>query len=150
MTKKNSTIDILLLCETFLNKNTVSLVNLPGYKMISNHSTSHKGGGTAILIRDGKPFRRWKDLDIFLEKETESIFIEVTAKNGMPIVIGSMYRTPNTSSAQFTKHMSEIISRIKQDKKKKEIIIGMDHNMDLLKSEPHAQTHTFLDMMLEH
>ena len=31
MTKKNSTIDILLLCETFLNKKTISLVNLPGY-----------------------------------------------------------------------------------------------------------------------
>ena len=104
----------------------------------------------AILIRDGIPFKRQKDLDIFLEKETESIFIEVTVKNGMPIVIGSMYRTLNTSSAQFTRHMLEIISRIKQDKKKKEIIIRMDHNMDLLQSEMHAKTHTFLDMMLEH
>ena len=35
--KKNTNIDIILLCETFLMKKTVQLVNIPGYTLISNN-----------------------------------------------------------------------------------------------------------------
>ena len=31
--QKNSKVDILLLCETFLTKTTTKLVNIPGYKL---------------------------------------------------------------------------------------------------------------------
>ena len=34
---RNSPVDIILLCETFLNNITVGLVNIPGYDIISNH-----------------------------------------------------------------------------------------------------------------
>ena len=34
---RNSPVDIILLCETFLNNNTIGLVNIPGYDIISNH-----------------------------------------------------------------------------------------------------------------
>ena len=34
-------------------------------------------------------------------------------------------------------------------KEKKEIILGMDHNLDLLKSEIHRQTQLFLNGLLE-
>ena len=37
MKAKNSEVDILVLCETFLRKNTVTLVGIPGYSLISNH-----------------------------------------------------------------------------------------------------------------
>ena len=30
------------------------------------------------------------------------------------------------------------------------MILGMDHNLDLLKSENHKGTHEFLDLMLQH
>ena len=33
--------------------------------------------------------------------------------------------------------------------KKPEIIIGMDHNLDLLKSDLHKSTHAFLELMLQ-
>ena len=32
---------------------------------------------------------------------------------------------------------------------KKEIILGMDHNLDLLKSGPHKQTQLFLNDLLD-
>ena len=59
----------------------------------------------------------------------------------MPVVVDSMYRTPNTPADEFTKHTSKILSKIKQEKKAKEIIIGMDHNLDLLHSDLHQPTH---------
>ena len=34
---RNSPVDIILLCETFLNDNTIGLVNIPGYDIILNH-----------------------------------------------------------------------------------------------------------------
>ena len=62
--QRNSTMDIILLCETFLNKNTEKLINLPHYHLYSNHRKDHKDGGTAILVREGITHKRQKDLDV--------------------------------------------------------------------------------------
>ena len=70
--QRNSTVDIILLCETFLNKSTEKLIKLPHYQLYSNHRKDHKGGGTAILVREGITHKRQKDLDVMLEKEVES------------------------------------------------------------------------------
>ena len=48
---RHSTVDIILLCETFLNKSTGKLINLPHYHLYANHGKDHKGGCTAILVR---------------------------------------------------------------------------------------------------
>ena len=50
--QKNSTVDVVLLCEMFLSKNTEKLVNIPHYHLYANHRSKHKGGGMAILVRD--------------------------------------------------------------------------------------------------
>ena len=47
---KNAQANIILLCETFLNKNTEKLVKIPGYNLICNSRSESKGGGTAILL----------------------------------------------------------------------------------------------------
>ena len=43
---KNSRVDLVLLCETFLTPET-------NYTLVSNQRSKSKGGGTAILIRNG-------------------------------------------------------------------------------------------------
>ena len=80
MKSKNSEVDILILCETFLRKNTIQMVNLPGYTLGSNHRTNSKGGGTTLLIRNSITYKQRPNLDVFDEKITESVFIEVVAK----------------------------------------------------------------------
>ena len=72
------------------------------------------------------------------------MFIEINTKNGMPVIICSIYCTPNTPADEFIKHTTDIISKVKGEKKKKELIIGMDHNLDLLHSDMHQPTHKFL------
>ena len=47
---KGTQVDLILLCETFLNRKTVKLVTIPGYEIITNCRETSKGGGTAILI----------------------------------------------------------------------------------------------------
>ena len=46
-------------------------------------------------------------------------------------------------------HLTEVCSKIKQEKYNKELVIGMDHNMDLLKSHEHCCTQQFLDILLD-
>ena len=46
---KGTQVDLILLCETFLNRKTIKLAKIPGYDLITNCREISKGGGTAIL-----------------------------------------------------------------------------------------------------
>ena len=122
------------------------MVNVAGYTHVGNYRNTKKGGGVSILIKDGISYKRRQDLDIFQEGETESIFIEIVSKSGKNIVIGSMYRLPNTDITQFSNNISTITSLVRKTKGKcsPEIIIGMDHNIDLLKGSCHNPTQQFI------
>ena len=80
--KKNSHIDIIFLCKTFLSKHTVNMVNIPEFTYVGNYRKDKKGGGVSILIRNGISFRCRTHLDVFEESQTESIFVEILSKNG--------------------------------------------------------------------
>ena len=66
-----------MLCETFLSNNTMSLLNIPGYNIFADSRTQHKGGSTAILVRNGITCKRLPNLLKFKEKELESTFVEI-------------------------------------------------------------------------
>ena len=151
LSSRNSNIDVILLCETFLSKNTVGMVNIPGYNHVCNYRQERKGGGVSILIKHGIPYKRRMDLDEFIEGETESIFIEMTSKCGKSIIVGSIYRPPNTKINQFQDRLVEIVKKAKLTKKSTppELVLGMDHNIDLLKCKEHAQTQQFTNSMNE-
>ena len=57
-----------------------------------------------------------------------------------------MYRLPNTDISQFSTNITNIISqaRMVNGKSPPELIIGMDHNIDLLKGSCHNPTHQFI------
>ena len=76
----------------------------------------------------------------------ESSFIEIVAKNQKSIVIGSVYKPQDRHPKLFTNSLKETITLIKAEGK--EMILGMDHNMDLIKSSEHKPTQQFLDDLL--
>ena len=85
MSNKNSSVDVLLLCETFLMPRTEKLVSIPGYCLVTNNRNNYKGGGVAILIREGIPFRKKPELCCMTDKELESVYMDITARNGRQI-----------------------------------------------------------------
>ena len=105
----------------------------------------------SILLNNNISFKRHKDLDIFEEGFIESMFIEMTAKNGKRPVVGSMYKPPNSDPSTFSTHLKQIVANVRNTKGKTqpELIIGMDHNMDLLKGLTHHPTHSFMDETAE-
>ena len=52
-----------------------------------------------------------------IEKQVESTFIEITTKGGIPVIIGSMYKPPNTDAAEFLQPLHEIIGKSRIHKK---------------------------------
>ena len=148
--RKNLRIDIILLCETFLSKQTLSMVRIPRYTHVGNYRKNKKGGGVSILIRDGISHKRWRDLDVFEEGQTESVFVEIRSKNGKDIILGSMYKPPNVDITQFSTNLSHIVNHTRrtQGKHPPELILGMDHNMNLLNSASHPPTHKFMEDLM--
>ena len=147
---KESRIDVILLCGTHLNKFTTQLVNIPGYTLTSISRLLSKGGRTVILVRSEAPYACRLDLEKFCEKELESTYIEITAKNGKQIILESLYRSLNTDVKLLFNYLEDTISKVNQEKDAKELVYGMDHNLDLLKAHIHTQTQKFLDILLEH
>ena len=47
----NCRIDVVLLCETFLSKNTINMMNIPGYTHIGNYRKDCKVGGVSSYSR---------------------------------------------------------------------------------------------------
>ena len=146
---KNSTVDIILLCETFLNSRTEKLVSIPGYDLISSNRQTTKGGGTTILIQNGLSCKRRNNLEIFQEKKLETPCVKIRTKSNKGIVVGSLYKPPNTNKTVLCQHAREVISKIRAEAGNKEISLGMDNNLDLLKACSHQQTQCFLDIILD-
>ena len=65
--------------------------------------------------------------------------------------MGSVYKPQNTDPSTFSTHLKQIVANAKNTKSKTqpELIIGMDHNMDLLKGLTHNPTCSFMDEMAE-
>ena len=60
-----------------------------------------------------------------------------------------MYRPPNTNELQFINEFSTLIDSMKKAYPKHSIVLGMDHNMDLLKSAYHKNTLEFFERIFD-
>ena len=99
------------------------------------------------MIRNGIDFVRRTDLDTFTPN-VESIFIEIPkdafhAKKN--IIVGSIYRPPNTDCDAFMIYMKELLSKINLENKI--CYLAGDYNLNLLNAEKHMQTHDFIDAL---
>ena len=61
--------------------------------------------------------------------------------------MGSLYCSPNTPTKEFLDSYIELLSEL--NKEKHELILGMDHNLDLLKINQHKLTEEFLECNLD-
>lgn len=135
-------IQFILLCETFLNDKSVSLCEIPGYSLVACNREG-KGGGVAIYILNEIPFNiRW-DLCLNYEKEFETIVIEATL-NKQKLIIGEVYRVPNTSEKDSVDRYKSFIEKLQQGNS--DIIIGTDQNFNLLNMDKHTHTNELFNL----
>ena len=60
------------------------------------------------------------------------------------MIIGSIYQPPNTKPKEFNIQYKSMLAKFTQEKKN--IVLGMDHNLDLLKANTHIKTQSFSDL----
>ena len=141
-------IDVILLVETWLKKSTVKLINIPGYTYTGSYREGKKkGGGVGILIQNSLQWRERKDLTHHIPNfENKTIEIKTHNKS---IILSSLYRPPNSSEKEFLKNYKKFLNKFTQQEQER-LIIGTDHNMDLLKQEIHPPTKDFIDLNIDY
>ena len=133
--------DVILLCETWQTPTSPS-INIPSFQTFEQPRAHKKGGGVAILVNSNIPCKIRTDLtsqhNFKAEKKPymELCFVEIKTPRKI-VIIGSMYRPPNADTRDFLKDYENLLNRIQSEKK--ELILGTDHNLDLLKSHTHSQ-----------
>ena len=137
--------DVALLCETWLRKDTTKLVNIPEYTLLSKERIGKKGGGVGILVKDGFKFRHRPDLESNFNV-LEHIVVELKGDKE-PIILASCYRAPNSDQSEFLASYIALLNKLNTESK--HVVIGLDHNLDLLKGSRHKNTHEFLERNLE-
>ena len=141
--KQNMEIDIILLCETIYYLLLCVLFTIPNYNLILRPHIYKKGGGIAILVNRKIKYLTQEDLILTENRNFESVFIEIIFKIQKNIIMGSLYRPPNTSETEFLISYNELINKFKLESKK-EVVLSLDHNLDLLKCHIHKSGEKFL------
>ena len=137
--------DVILLSETWLNKSSPK-ISLPGYNIYNVHRTHKKGGGVSILISSIiKSCHKTVNIQLnTIELCLVKIKLEHNQKN---IVVGSLYRPPNTSCVEFVSEYENLVNHLKHADT--HLILDMDHNNNLLKASVHNSTQCFLEVNLD-
>ena len=143
----NKKVDIYILCETWLTEHNHGMINIPNYLYIGKHRKNKRGGGVGILIHNSLTFKERPDITIPTTSDLETMFVDIKTNRGN-LIVGSMYRPPHTNEKQFVTDYGLLLKKLKMEKNT-DILIGMDHNMDLLKMSKHKQTQKFLDLNLD-
>ena len=143
----NRIIDLYILCETWLTEQNTTKVNIPNYTYVGKHRSHKKGVGVGFLIHDSLAYKERTDINLPHTSELESMFIEIKTRK-TNIVVGSMYRPPHTKEKHFISDYKQLMT-IMEVENNQNFILGMDHNMDLLKASKHKHTQDFLYYNLE-
>ena len=143
---ENSTPDIVVISETWLTPNS-PMISVPGYKFVHKCREHKKGGGVGILVSD--KLRSCELPNITSELvDNEVVTVEVSLRSGKRCIISSMYRAPNTIPQMFQSCYNSLICAMKK-LKPYALIVGLDHNMDLLKASQHNSTNDFMQNNLD-
>ena len=138
--------DAVMACETWLKSSTINKVNLPNLKGYHRTRSNGIGGGVSILVNSELRSREHKDM-IIQTQLLEYIVVELKCDK-RNILLVSCYRPPNTNVEQFIKEYKSMIKMLRAQREH-EVVIGLDHNLDLLKYHLSSPTHKFLDLNLD-
>ena len=138
--------DVVLLSETWLTP-TSPPVLINGYELIHRCRTHKRGGGVGILVSKALRYKECKAITSSIV-ENECVTIELELRSHEKCIISSMYRPPNVNIQAFQTCYNSLVCEMNK-LRPKAIIIGLDHNLDFLKSTTHSGTNQFIQHNLD-
>ena len=140
----------ICLQETWLSSDAdVSLLHIPGYKLIHQGSKCTRHGGLIIYLHEEY---RYKLRNMYIQSDIwEALFIHVSGQNlRRPITIGNIYKPPhnNKNNANIERFIEEIspIINTPQRESKYAGIVG-DFNINILQINDRDKFEEFFDLM---
>ena len=141
---KNKSFSVIGLTETWLSSNTNLPYAINGYDLLVNNRSNRTGGGVALYISHSFDFIVREDLNT-MNDTIESLFVEISIPYFKNIIVGVIYRPPNTNSIDFLTQLEDLL-RDPIFLNKDSFIMG-DFNIDLLK-HINSSSEDFLDTFL--
>ena len=93
---ENVRTDVIAVTETWLTIDNAKDIYIPGYHFEYRCRNDRVGGGVGPFIKDGIVLNvlpvTFDDYDVF-----ECIFVEISVANSKNIIVGSVYRPPDTN-----------------------------------------------------
>ena len=139
--------DIIGLSETWIKGQNLDFSKIQGYRQEHVYRENRSGGGVSLFVKNIIDYKLRSDINI-LNDNLEAVFIEInktqfaTPNN---IIIGTVYRPPNTDIQLFMHHLKLILDQM--DKEGKCVYLMGDFNMNLLNVDKHMPTSEFIEML---
>lgn len=144
LSKKDVTLDVILLCETWTHDLNSSLLDIEGYTLFLQNRKEGRGGGVGVYVKNYLNPKIKSDLSVQYDGLFESMIVEITT-HGKQFFVSEFYRVLGTPEKPF----EECISKLLKNCKNTDTFIGSDQNLDLLKLNKHKMTDKFLNNILE-
>ena len=145
-TVKEKCPNIVLLSETWLTPFSPEF-SIPGFMFYHRCRWEKKGGRVGVLVSEKIRCKLWLDLSSEMV-ENECITLDITLCSGKHCLVSSMYRPPKSNGQTFLCCYDSILCQMKKENLKT-IIIGLDHNLDFMKSAQHSVTNEFIQSNLD-
>lgn len=110
---------LIALSETWLKPENEHCYGLEGYTAEHNVRKVKVGGGVSLLITDGIDYTRREDL-CTSSNVAETLFVEIDKSlfgGNSNIVVGVLYRPPDSDMSLFNEFANDLASKIKTEKK---------------------------------
>ena len=116
--------------ETWINDSTPLLFNVSGYSFIHSDRQEGKGGGVGLLVADNFEYVIRNDI-LYPSCDYESLFIEINLPRHKNIIVGVIYRKPQSNINDFIPVFENCLQ--KTNTEHKQVYIMGDFNIDLMK-----------------
>ena len=136
------------LSETWLKKSNEDIFQIYGYNFVSNCRCLKSSGGVGIYIDSNYNYFIREDMSIS-NAVIECLFVEISISMHNKILLGVVYRPPNSSIKYFNDELLNLLHIIDTSKVLFSCISG-DYNIDLIKKDKHESYQIFLNNLLAH
>ena len=140
---------VIAVSETWTSDSTEECIKLPGYNKIVKSRQTRRGGGLAIYTDSDLNItvKNRPDLAVQSSNLFESLFVQISNLSNKDILVGVIYKPPNTNTEEFVVQFSGLLEKLNEENRPT-YLLG-DYNIDLLKcNTTHSQT--FLNQFLSY
>ena len=137
---------VMALTETWLTEDSKEIYKLPNYNSAHHVRKNRKGGGVSLFVRSDYDFKTRDDLSMGTGmSEMESMFIELQVTGEKNIIVGAIYRPPDSVTNDFIEGLLCLLDRVNYEKKYC-FILG-DFNLNLLKYKSDTHVEDYLNVL---